>query len=173
VTISHSPSLSLDTVFSLYFSLFCHTPRFCHEIALFRHQSQALWSMVRPSSDGLRGETLNQSFAKLNSITLKPHCPEEAICAFKLRHNVIVRLLRNRCFAIKPFWNSKIDRQSEWPLVIDSQSEWPLAIDSQSEWPLVIPPIIVFLGSGYIFLHSSLFCHTQDHFSLIHWRGKK
>jgi hypothetical protein len=115
----------------------------------------------------------------LNSITLKPNCPEESICAFKLRHNVIARLLQNRCFAIKPFWNSKIDSQSEWPLVIgsqskwprviDSQSEWPLArdsqsklplvIDSQSEWPLVIPPLTVFLGSGYIFLYSSLFTH--------------
>ena len=86
-------------------------------------------------------ETLCQSFVMLNSITLKPHCPEEVICAFKLRHNVIVKL-RHHETALK-----QQERQSERVTFSHSPSH---SLDTAFS------------------LYSSLFCHTQDHFPLIH-----
>jgi hypothetical protein len=131
------------------------SPWFHHETAHFRHQSQALvkhkWGPHLMVSEG--GETLYQSFVMLNSITLKPHCPEESICDFKLRHNVTVRLRRNR-FAIMIKTALKHTPISPWNCSLSS----PITSTCEAQWG---HHLMVFEKEGQNI--ASIFCNAELH----------
>jgi hypothetical protein len=109
------------------------SPWFRHETAHFRHQSQALWSIVRPSSDGLR--------RRRNIVSILCHSELHNL-ETSLSWRIDLRLqTMTQCdcqAASKPLLRHKTvlkqqDRQSERVTVSHRQSERVTASHRQSE----------------------------------------